>query len=376
MSNKSFFLIILIAIIMNGYQYSSSNKLLYETRGTWLWASSFDSEDKIKNNIKKILEANINTVLLRTPKVINNHGQGKEKNFASFLKLAYKNGLSVHAWFTNGRRLGRKNHVDFSNQKEQESQVLWISYFLKKYNKYLDGIHLDYIRSKHGAPVNSNTMKGIKDTIYRIRETMKKNYPGKFISAAVLRVSPSFIKPYNRPFEWNQRVPQWFKEWIKDNPNSQYRTIKKGKMVIGTPAFMVYQQDPIYWITSDIVDVVIPMQYTILDRKWIDTLTQFHSFFKYTGIKDKHLFMSLGWMPKRNDRKTRGYDAPGIVRKIKEGRKNNVKGFIIFILSNHGHDDSPLIKALTIPSKANDFNPPFSKRAISLISRFNKIKKK
>ncbi len=374
MNNKKIIFITLIIIIMSGYLFSSYNKLLYETRGTWLWAGSIDSNDKMLKNIKKILKANLNTVFLSIPGVFKNYGHGKEKYFASFIKLAYKNELSVHAWFSNGRRLGRKQHVNFSNKNEQLAQIKWVAYFLKKYKKYLDGIHLDYIRVEKGTPVNRKAMKGITDTISGIREIMNKNYPEKFLTTAVFPTSPALIRPYNMPLVWNQDVPQWFKSWVKNNPNSRYRVFRRGTIRIGTPAFMIYQQDPIIWLKKSLIDATIPMQYTTLDKKWKDEIIQFQSFFKYNEIKDKHLIASLGWMPKRNERSTRGYDTSGIVSKIKEGRKNNIQGFFIFILSNHGYNDSPLINALTIPSKTNSFSPPFSKRAISLISRYKKRK--
>ena len=354
---------------------SSSSNTPYETRCTWLIASSIDSEKKIKKNIKKIIKSNLNTVFLSIPKTANNFGYGKEKFFSSFLKLAYRNGLSVHAWFVNGRRLGRRDHVNFSDEDEQQKQILWISYFLKKYNEYLDGVHLDYIRIEKGAPVNLDKMNGIRDTISGIRKFMKINYPGKFLTTSVFSASAVFIKPFNTSFVWNQYIPDWFKRWVKLNSYSQYKKFKNDVERIGTPAFMIYQQDPINWVKTGLIDAIIPMQYTKLDNKWKDEVIQFRSFFKYAEIKDKHLFMGLGWIPKRNERSTRGYDAPGIVRKIKYGRKNNIKGFMIFILSNHGFDDSPLIKALTVPGKDNNFDPPFSKRAISLISRYNKTKR-
>ncbi len=371
---KIFIFAVLLVFIISVSLYSSSN-VKFETRATWLWGSSIDSNEKINRNIKKILKANLNTVFIMIPKTFYGHGYGKEKLFASFLKLAYRNGISLHAWFANGRRLGRKNQINFSDKNEQQNQVLWVSHFLNRYSKYLDGIHLDHIRIKKGVPVNSDAIKGITDTISGIRKFMKKNYPEKFLTTTIFSVSPVFIRPYNTPFVWNQDVPSWHKDWIKHNPNSWYRVKKRGQIIIGTPYFLIYQQDPIFWIKQGLVDAIISMQYTTLDKKWRDEFTQFHSFFKYAGIKDRHLLMGLGWVPKRNEKSTRGYNAPGIVRKIKEGRRNSLKGFSIFILSNHGHDDSQLIKALTIPSETNDFNPPFSKRAISLISRYNKTKK-
>jgi len=368
MKNLSMFCFIII--ILSCFLYSSSN-VPYETRATWLWPSSINSDSKIKFNLKKILEANLNTVFLEVPKINNNYGNGKEKFFVTFLKRAYRNGLSVHAWFANGRRLGKEKKINLNDETEIKEQIKWISYFLIKYGKYLDGIHLDYIRTNENSPANSHKMSRVTNLVFRIREYMKNNYPAKYLTAATFRSSASFGRPYNTPSKWNQAVPQWFKGWIKNNPNSQFKAIKRGKIRIGVPRFMYVQQDPVLWVKKGLIDAVIPMQYTVVDKIWKDEIDQFSSFIKYIGQNEKSLCMSLGWISDTNNRSVRGYDAPGVIRKIKYGRKNNVYGFAIFILSNRNKDDSPLIKALTIPSKANDFDPPFSKRAISLISRYN-----
>ena len=323
---KNIFFTILTVFIISVYLYSSSN-ISFETRGTWLWASSINSEKKAKENIKKILKANLNTVFLLVPKTVKNHGKGKEANFEFFIKQAYRNGLSVHAWFLCGRRQGRKHrskkyiNIDFNDKNEQKKQIEWVSYFLNKYSKYLDGIHLDYIRLKKSMPVSLLKMKGITKTISGIRKIIKKKDQNKFLTVASFTVGAGFKRPYNTHFTWNQDVPLWYKGWIKDTPASHYKKIKHGQIRIGTPFFMHKQQDPITWIKKDLIDATIIMQYTTLDKKWQNEITQFRSFLKYSGLNDKHLYMGLGWMPNRHERDTRGYDAPGIVRKIKEGRK-------------------------------------------------------
>ncbi len=330
-----------------------------ETRGTWLWAKSIDTPAKRLHALGIIKRAHLNTVYLAVPPIGGNYGHGTPANFLHFLRAAKKQGLSVHAWFSNGRRPGKGRYADFREPNEQQAQTGWVLAVTKRFGHLLEGIHLDYIRYKKGEDVNfQGKMDGVTATIRSIRRALDSRYPGKKLTATCFRLVPSRVQRYHKNFTWQEDVPLWFRQWFNHNPGSIYH----GKHV-QVPMHMKYQQDPVGWLKASLVDAVIPMQYSTHDGDWNQSVELFKSFNRHAGNEPTRIYMGLGWIPKSSARSRKGYDAAGIARKIRYGRNLGMKGFVIFILVNRDTDDSPLISALTVDSKQNGFNAPFKKDA-------------
>lgn len=320
-----------------------------ETRGTWLWASAIDSPEKRAHVLELINRARLNTLFLAIPSLQGNYGHGERSAFEDFIKRAVAQGVDVHAWFTCARRPGRGKYADFRTPAEQRAQAQWVDSVMDSYGKYLTGAHLDYIRFTRGEAVNADgKMDGVTATIRGIREMLNKKHPGKYLSATCQRLVPSRE-------ESNTGTPAWFSEWYAANPGSIYHDAVYARV----PMHMKYQQNPVGWLKENIVDAVMPMQYSILDTQWKQSVNLFKSFNQHVGNNPALIYMGLGWIPKPTPGSQKGYDAAGIVRKIKYGRSVGMKGFIIFLLANQDHDDTPLINALTGKTAANEFDPPF-----------------
>ncbi|MCP5106948.1 MAG: hypothetical protein GY950_26425 [bacterium] len=327
-----------------------------ETRGTWLWASSFDTPEKRTVALDSIAQGNLNTVFVSIPPIGGNFGYGSPEDFLAFIKEAKNQGLSLHGWMSNGRRNGRNNTIDFRDAGEQDAQVVWVLDLLVRYGDYLDGVHLDYIRPMYGGAVNRDgIMDGVTATVRKIYDNLKYSYPGKYLSAACFRETPVKEESYRDPPLWVEDVPQWFRDWYADHPGSIYH----GPDYVCVPKHLKWGQNPVSWLNEPIMSAVMPMQYTINDDVWNQTVDTFKSFNQYVGNKPETAYVGLGWVPQSDDAPDRGCDPPGVVRKIKYGRSIGMKGFVIFILCNHGFDDSPLLKALSEDSEANGYDAPY-----------------
>lgn len=327
-----------------------------ETRGTWMWASSIDTPEKRDHVLDLIKRANLNTVFLSIPPIEGNYGHGDGDVFKDFIKRAVQQGLGVHAWFTNARRPGGGQQADYRTPAEQKAQTDWVDAVMDKYGKYLAGAHLDYIRFTSGEDVNiDGKMDGVTATIRSIRNMLDKKYPGKYLTATCLRLAPSPEERNTGVPTWEEDVPQWFRDWYAANPGSIYH----GTDFVYVPMHMKYQQNPVGWLKEGLVDAVMPMQYSILDDEWNQSVDLYKSFNTFAGNNPALIYMGLGWIPKTSPDSHKGYDAAGVARKIKYGRSIGMKGFVIFILANRDHDDTPLIEMLTENAAANQFDPPF-----------------
>ncbi|MCP4221581.1 MAG: hypothetical protein GY765_43555 [bacterium] len=347
-----------------------------ETRGTWIWASSIDSASKRTTVLQKIASCNLNTVLVSIPPLNGNFGHGAEDNFTAFISAAKNQGLSVHAWMENAARRGSKRvllkgrirkqavEIDFREETEQEAQVQWVMDIMARWSSNLDGVHLDYIRYLHSENINiGGKMDAVTATITKIHDNLASAYPGTRLTATCFREVPANEESYKDPPEWPQDVPQWFKDWYAANPGSIYH----GPQTVAVPSFMRYQQDPITWIRNGIVDAVLPMQYTVYDDDWIRSADLMKSFNISVGNDPTDVIMGLGWLPKPFPTSQKGFDAPGVARKIKYGRSIDLTGFCIFILANHSEDDTPLINILSTDSTDNDNDAPFEKTATTCL---------
>lgn len=334
-----------------------------ETRATWIFASSIDTETKRNSVLQKLADANLNTVFVSIPRVTIHFGYGDHDDFLAFIRAAQDAGLSVHAWMTNGWRKGRKVESDFRLDSEQAFQVQWVADILDLYGQYLDGIHLDYIRYLIPEPANTGgKMDGVTTAVRKMREYLQANAPDMFFTAAVKRLDPRPGESYQDPPLWSvDDPPQWFRDWYAANPGSIYH----GPTDVSVPIHMKFQQNPVAWLRDGLLDHFIPMQYTIDDERWQREVTYFESFHRFVGADPVKMYMGIGWLD------SKGFDAPGIVRRIKYGRTQGLKGFVIFILFNHDTDDAPLLGALSTDSAVNDFDAPFKTAAPPCLKRNN-----
>ena len=334
-----------------------------ETRAAWIWTSSIETPEEVADILQKLEDGNINTVMVDAPRMGDNFGYCSHNKFTNFITEAKLRNFSVHAWTCNGYRTYYQTGtqgVNFEDPAEQDAQAAWIISIMAAYGDYLDGVHLDYIRYFTGSAVNMDgRMDGIKATIRKIREGLDADYPGRKITAAVYGCQP---RTGGVPWEEND-IPQWFLDFQAVYPNSMYGSTT-------APRFMFYQQDPVYWLGQGLIDGIMPMQYTIDDALWQESLEQYITLQNFAGDPEK-IYMGLGWVPRTSDRSTRGYDPPGVVRKIKYGRSRGMKGYAIFILGSQYSDvdDYLLLNALTIDSADNDFDAPFKTKVPSCLCR-------
>lgn len=181
------------------------NKLEAETRASWLWASSIETDEKLDKSLANLLATNLNTVFVMVPPIEDNFGYGTTVQFQKFIEKAVDEGLSVHAWFPNGRRQG-SGELDFRPEEEQAQQVDWVRAIMENFGTYLDGIHLDYIRYVHGEDVNlEGKMDAVTSTVRRIRQYLLDNYSGTRLTAAVFREVTS--RSERLPVDWDEDIP-------------------------------------------------------------------------------------------------------------------------------------------------------------------------
>ena len=153
-----------------------------ELRGAWLNPPAFATPEAREETLKKILKANLNTLLVRAPQLGDNHGAGDPEAFASFLREARRHGLAVHGWICNHWRNGREGKVYFRDPDERKQQVAWVLALLNTFPD-LDGVHFDYIRYREWEAVDADKMNGITTTIEQARKAIQEKYPGKFLTA-------------------------------------------------------------------------------------------------------------------------------------------------------------------------------------------------
>lgn len=335
-----------------------------ETRGVWLWGASIDSPQKRNTVIQTLTNAHINTIFVAAPRVESHYGHGNEEDFNEFIKIAFEKGFSIHCWLSNARRPGGGVLADFRDPVEQQTQTAWVKTLMSRFGQYLHGVHLDYIRFTNGEPVNEEgKMDGVTETIRQISRMLKSSFPGKYLTATCLRLVPSRVERYSGNPLWTENVPQWFRNWFAQNRGGMYDQNNTAFV----PMHMKYQQNPIAWLNEKIVDFVTPMEYSTHDDEWNPALDYCKSFNRFVGNPITSIYMGLGWMPPTSAESHKGFDAPGLVRKIKYGRSAGMKGFVIFIFFNEGADDNTLIQALTVNSAMNGNDAPFKNTAPSCL---------
>jgi hypothetical protein len=283
--------------------------------------------------------------------------------------------MSVHAWIANLYRTS--GGVDLTLPQEQARQARWVIALLEMYPA-LEGVHFDYIRYMDWEKGDSVKVESVSKTVRLAYREVHKRYSEKFVTPAVLNSDPNYAN-YKREY-----IPGWFRAWIRAHPGNPYalglflrinygRQIGLKGLVIDfyrglrgpyVPTRFKYQQDAMGWLIRGFIDAIIPIEYTIDDIHWQINVKNWVSF---RDGDPSGIYPWLGWR-EEDGYPQGGYDAPGIVRKIKYGRQIGLKGFIIFQLTAFRDIDYALVDALTIDSVVNDFDPPFKTPVESCLS--------
>lgn len=359
------FAIILFAILVSIFlseretfaARAAQNNLLSNTdcevRGVWV--DELERSEKVTAIVNNIRAANLNTVFVVSPPIGPNDGWSNKKQFTSFVKLASRNGLSVHIWVPNMYRSKNGNRSDFRNKKERTAQKKWILKLLKKYKRYVDGIHFDYIRYYDWENVNdSEKMDAVNKVVSEMASAVRKKYRNMFITATTISATPTWAD-----FS-GEDIPDWFRNWYAANPGNIYETSYAYPTV---PNHMKYQQDPVTWIRESNLDSIMPMQYTTNDTDWNEEAGSWKSFLTYVGKEPTRILMGIGWLEEEGHPEW-GYDTAGVANKIAYGRTLGYKGFVIYEL-NGGARDQELINVLTQDSSENSFNAPFENPVVT-----------
>jgi len=318
-----------------------------EVRGVWV--DELDNSEKVAAIVNNITAANLNTVFAVSPPIGPNGGWSNKKQFANFVKLSSRNGLSVHIWVPNMYRKKNGAQSDFRDRKERKNQKKWVLSLLKKYKRYVRGIHFDYIRYYDWEDVNKDQkMEAVSQVVSEMASAVRKKYKQMFVTATAISAAPTWAD-----FS-SEDIPAWFRNWYSAHPGNVYETSYSYPTV---PNHMKYQQDPATWIRESNLDAVMPMQYTTSDTDWNQEADSWKSFLNYVGKEPARILMGIGWLEEEGHLEW-GYDAAGVARKIAYGRSLGYKGFVIYELNGGAHDQD-LINVLTQDSSENSFDAPF-----------------
>lgn len=318
-----------------------------EVRGVWI--DELDNSEKVVAIANNITAANLNTVFVVSPPIGANNGWSHKKQFLNFVKLASRNNLSVHIWVPNMYRRKNGAQSDFRSKKERKVQKKWVLSLLKKYKRYVDGIHFDYIRYYDWENVNdSQKMDAVNQTVHEMASAVRKKYKQMFVTATTVSTTPTWAD-----FS-AEDIPDWFRDWNDAYPENIYESSYNFPTV---PNHMKYQQDPITWIREGNLDAVMPMQYATGDTDWNQEADSWKSFLTYVGKEPTRVVMGIGWLEEAGHPEW-GYDAAGVARKISYGRSLGYKGFAVYEL-NGGARDQELANVLTVDSADNSFSAPF-----------------
>lgn len=321
-----------------------------ELRGAWLMHDTFDTPSRRVDILAKCKKAHLNTIFPTAAPIGANYGEATPAAFTALLDDAKAAGLQVHVWIQNYKRLGGEtNPVDFRDPTERETQKQWALSLLAAYPK-LDGVHFDYIRYPTWEDSDAAKISGVAETVRITKEAMKTQYPGKTLTAAVFRAAAVSYRGQNST--WNGAVPQWYRDWYAAYPNNWFATQAQtqpglqSNWLLG-PSYMSYQQDPPAWLKGAYLDGCMSMQYTAADQVWQDEVAIWKSFLSYLGGSTSTIYMGLGWMGPSQWWTDSAFDPAAMVRFVKHGRSQGIKGFVIFRLGQPGVDDNPLLDALS-----------------------------
>ncbi len=330
-----------------------------EVRGTWLDPRAYQDPYTRATTLRLITQTHLNTLFILAPPVNGNNGWTDPAVFSETVAAAKAAGLSVHAWIQNMRRISDETTVDFRDPDERAAQVAWVLALLEAY-PLLDGVHLDYIRYDAWDQVNKDgKMDAVSLTVADIYRALKARYPGKFLTATSFVLKPGYVN-----FE-TEDVPRWYRTWFDAHPDNFY-TDPYGEGFPTIPIHMKFQQNPVGWIVSDTVDGVMPMQYTLSDTVWNREVDLWGSFLDFVGRDITPIYAGIGWVEAEGFPDW-GYDAAGVVRKIKYGRAQGMRGFVIFEIGSPTHEDLTLLNALSVDGPLNEDDAPFAEAVPSCL---------
>ncbi|MBI1371330.1 MAG: hypothetical protein GC159_01020 [Phycisphaera sp.] len=326
-----------------------------EVRGVWVNYYAI-TPDRAAGTLRSVVDAKCNAVFLRAPTIHNrygdNHGKSDAQQFAAFVDAATARGLAVHAWITNKMRAG-DTQVDFTDANERAAQAQWAVDLLTRYPK-LAGVHLDYIRYSEWGNPDAAKMGAVTATVRAIREAIRKEHPGKMLTAAVFTADPSYVGgTWGGVTKWEGDLPQWYRAWHARDAHNHYVTEPKARHDDGRfkdydpvhlygPVFFHMQQDPVMWIVDDLVDGVFVMQYTSNRPRFEAEVLAWRAML---GERADRVWMGLGWLTEDGQPDWRR-DAAALAHHIAYGRAHGVTGYCVFTLGVEGIDDGPVVETL------------------------------
>jgi hypothetical protein len=301
--------------------------------------------------LQKLRSAHLNTAFITVPPIHGNYGTVDGAAFGAMVDDLKGAGLSVQAWFQCYKRKGEGNPADFTQQAEREAQRQWALDMLAAYPK-IDGIHFDYIRYSTWEANSAAKLNGVQETVRITKEAVAP----RPLTCAVFQAFAVTYRGWDPA--WEGDVPAWYRTWYAANPDNYYRQ----KAVAGGnpshlygPSHFSYQQDPTSFLKNGWADACASMQYTAVDATWQQEVQIWKSFL---GADVSKLWMGLGWMGPVQWFEDSAFDAAAMVRFVKYGRAQGIKGFVIFRLGQPGVDDSTLINALAAEVFTKDVASP------------------
>lgn len=343
---------------------------LCETRATWLNPEAFDTSGSRQSTLQKLNEANFNTIFLAAYTLNGNYGNlddkngvPKEKLFENMLDEAKNAGFSVHVWLDSMRRKYPEGQpecdkpkciVNYTDKKEQETHEKWCLDWLTKYPN-LSGINFDNVRFQNPLDhIDKNRLDGLNDTLQACSTAVKKQFPGKYVTAFGGNVDPKLIKS-------DDFLPQWFKNWQNTHADDSVFFYNGNK----------YRPDglqPINWLKSGTIAAYAPGDFTTSLKLWQIRLPEWKSLLSLPRLY-RRLIFGLAWLPSKgtitypdgSTYKEGGYNAKSIADQIEYTRSSTppANGFVVFQIGKKEANDAPLINTLK--------NGPFQQPAISCI---------
>ncbi len=316
-----------------------------EVRAVWLNDYAFNSQSTRADTLKKIGDANLNTIFLIAPPIGENNGWSDVIDFEHMLASLKDKEYAVYVWICNLYRV-KGTKADYTNSSERNAQKNWALALLNEYEQ-LDGIHLDYIRYENLSIVNFTQMNGVQETISLIKGALDAEFPNKTLSTASLPLSGEIRDP-------EDYIPPWYDIWFNNIQNNAVnRWDSSGYNNSGIPTPFRVQQDPRTWIVTDAIDFTISMEYSYSTSWWKGEVDIWNS---WMSINISRVFMGLGYYSRKweDPSITPTMVAEEIVEKVHYGRAHNITGFSIFEFGEPGNDDYILINALT-----SGHNAPF-----------------
>ncbi len=324
-----------------------------ELRGAWLDHDTFATAELRTSMLQKLKTAHLNTAFLTVPPIAGNYGNADPTAFGAMIAALEAAGIAAHAWIQCYKRQGESTPADFTSAAERDAQRQWALAILAAYPA-LDGIHLDYIRYSTWEANVAAKLQGVQATVQGIKAAVAP----RPVTCAVFQAAAVTYRGWDPA--WEGDVPAWYRDWYAANPDNYYRqkAVASGNpMHLYGPSHLSYQQDPTTFLKSGFADACASMQYTAVDATWQSEVQIWKSFL---GADVSKLWMGLGWMAPVQWFEDSAFDAAAMVRFVKYGRSQGIKGFVIFRLGQPGVDDGPLVDALAAEVFQVDVASPFS----------------